>query len=83
MAEGLVKLTSRSAAGKSVTFAGIPAGSWFGEGYERLGQLMAAKGHAWLLTAEGRVAAAIAEMYNPALYLGTELSIGAIEAFRF
>ena len=30
--DGLVKLHSLSPAGKSVTFAGIPAGGWFGEG---------------------------------------------------
>ena len=30
--EGLVKLHSLSPAGKPVTFAGIPAGGWFGEG---------------------------------------------------
>ncbi len=30
--DGLVKLHSLSRAGKSVTFAGIPAGGWFGEG---------------------------------------------------
>src|SRR5688572_4181641 len=30
--EGFVKLSTQSASGKTVTFAGIPAGSWFGEG---------------------------------------------------
>jgi CRP-like cAMP-binding protein len=30
--DGLVKLHSLSRSGKSVTFAGIPAGGWFGEG---------------------------------------------------
>jgi len=30
--DGLVKLHSLSPTGKSVTFAGIPAGGWFGEG---------------------------------------------------
>jgi CRP/FNR family transcriptional regulator, cyclic AMP receptor protein len=30
--DGLVKLVSLSASGKSVTFAAVPAGSWFGEG---------------------------------------------------
>jgi CRP/FNR family transcriptional regulator, cyclic AMP receptor protein len=30
--EGLVKISSVSAEGKSVTFAGVPAGGWFGEG---------------------------------------------------
>jgi CRP-like cAMP-binding protein len=30
--DGLVKLVSVSGAGKSVTFAAVPAGSWFGEG---------------------------------------------------
>jgi CRP/FNR family transcriptional regulator, cyclic AMP receptor protein len=30
--DGLVKLHSLSPSGKSVTFAGIPAGGWFGEG---------------------------------------------------
>ena len=30
--DGLIKLHSISPAGKSVTFAGIPAGGWFGEG---------------------------------------------------
>jgi CRP/FNR family transcriptional regulator, cyclic AMP receptor protein len=30
--EGLVKLNAVSQAGKAVTLAGIPAGSWFGEG---------------------------------------------------
>lgn len=30
--DGLVKLNSVAYSGKSVTFAGIPAGSWFGEG---------------------------------------------------
>jgi CRP/FNR family cyclic AMP-dependent transcriptional regulator len=30
--DGLVKIHSLSPAGKSVTFAGIPAGGWFGEG---------------------------------------------------
>ena len=30
--EGLVKMSSVSAAGKSVTFTGIGAGGWFGEG---------------------------------------------------
>ena len=30
--EGLVKMSSVSAAGKSVTFTGISAGGWFGEG---------------------------------------------------
>src|SRR3990172_12149846 len=29
---GLLKLSSMSAEGKSVTFAGIPGGAWFGEG---------------------------------------------------
>jgi CRP-like cAMP-binding protein len=118
---GLVKLSCISAAGKSVTFAGIPAGSWFGEGSvlkreprrydvialrgsaiaflgeesfhwlldhsipfnraviaqlnERLGQLMGAKEHAWLLPLEGRVAAALGEMFNPILYPGAELGI--------
>jgi CRP/FNR family cyclic AMP-dependent transcriptional regulator len=119
--EGFVKLSVYSLSGKSVTFAGIPAGSWFGEGSvlkrevrrydvvtlrdtkvallpvatfhwlldhsipfnrfilthinERLGQLIAAKEHAWLLTLEQRVAAAIAEMFNPVLYPWTGSSI--------
>ncbi|AJP57996.1 Crp/Fnr family transcriptional regulator [Pandoraea faecigallinarum] len=30
--EGLVKITTASANGKSVTFTGVPAGAWFGEG---------------------------------------------------
>ena len=30
--EGLVKMTSLSPEGKSVTFTGVPAGGWFGEG---------------------------------------------------
>jgi len=30
--DGLLKLSSLSAEGKSVTFAGIPGGAWFGEG---------------------------------------------------
>lgn len=30
--DGLVKLSSLSAEGKSVTFAGMPGGAWFGEG---------------------------------------------------
>jgi len=30
--DGLIKLHSLSPSGKSVTFAGIPAGGWFGEG---------------------------------------------------
>ena len=30
--DGLVKMTSLSPAGKSVTFTGVPAGGWFGEG---------------------------------------------------
>ncbi|MBI4291930.1 MAG: Crp/Fnr family transcriptional regulator [Betaproteobacteria bacterium] len=30
--DGLVKLNSESESGKAVTLAGIPAGSWFGEG---------------------------------------------------
>ena len=30
--DGLLKLSSMSAEGKSVTFAGIPGGAWFGEG---------------------------------------------------
>ena len=30
--EGLVKMTSLSPQGKSVTFTGVPAGGWFGEG---------------------------------------------------
>src|SRR3990172_859197 len=30
--DGLVKLVSVSHSGKSVTFAAVPAGSWFGEG---------------------------------------------------
>jgi len=30
--DGLVKIHSLSPSGKSVTFAGIPAGGWFGEG---------------------------------------------------
>src|SRR5665647_3192818 len=30
--DGLVKIHSLSPAGKSVTFAGIPAGGWFAEG---------------------------------------------------
>ncbi|AJC22765.1 Crp/Fnr family transcriptional regulator [Pandoraea pulmonicola] len=30
--EGLVKITTASASGKSVTFTGVPAGAWFGEG---------------------------------------------------
>ena len=38
MIEGLVKLHSLSPAGKSVTFAGIPAGGWFGEGSVLKGQ---------------------------------------------
>ncbi len=118
---GLVKLSSISAGGKSVTFAGIPAGSWFGEGSvlkreprrydvialrrsavafvgeecfhwlldhsipfnravlaqlnERLGQLMGAKEHARLLSLQGRVAAALGEMFNPILYPAAELGI--------
>lgn len=121
VADGLVKLSSVAASGKSVTFAGIPAGSWFGEGSvlkreirrydvvalrrsrmallpaetfhwlldhsiafnrfillqvnERLGQLMAAKEHAWLLSLEGRVASALAEMFNPVLYPATTAGI--------
>lgn len=119
--EGLVKLSCISASGKSVTFAGVPAGSWFGEGSvlkreprrydvialrrstiafldersfhwlldhsipfnrallghlnERLGQLMGAKEHAWLLSLEGRVAAALGEMFNPILYPATRRGI--------
>lgn len=30
--DGLVKLNALNASGKSVTFAGVPAGGWFGEG---------------------------------------------------
>ena len=30
--DGLVKLTTLSPSGKSATFAGVPTGSWFGEG---------------------------------------------------
>jgi CRP-like cAMP-binding protein len=30
--EGLVKINNFSSAGKSVTFAGVPTGGWFGEG---------------------------------------------------
>ena len=30
--DGLVKITSVSAEGKTVTFTGVPAGGWFGEG---------------------------------------------------
>jgi CRP/FNR family cyclic AMP-dependent transcriptional regulator len=30
--DGLVRMVSMSAAGKSMTFAALPAGSWFGEG---------------------------------------------------
>lgn len=30
--EGLVKIATASASGKSVTFTGVPAGAWFGEG---------------------------------------------------
>ncbi|UVA77769.1 Crp/Fnr family transcriptional regulator [Pandoraea anapnoica] len=30
--EGLVKITTASASGKTVTFTGVPAGAWFGEG---------------------------------------------------
>jgi CRP/FNR family cyclic AMP-dependent transcriptional regulator len=30
--EGLVKISSVSAEGKAVTFTGVPAGGWFGEG---------------------------------------------------
>jgi CRP-like cAMP-binding protein len=30
--DGLVKMNNFSAAGKSVTFTGVPAGGWFGEG---------------------------------------------------
>ncbi len=30
--DGLLKLSSLSAEGKSVTFAGMPGGAWFGEG---------------------------------------------------
>jgi CRP/FNR family cyclic AMP-dependent transcriptional regulator len=29
---GIVKINNFSPAGKSVTFTGVPAGSWFGEG---------------------------------------------------
>lgn len=36
--EGLVKIHSLSQAGKSVTFAGIPAGGWFAEGSVLRGQ---------------------------------------------
>ena len=36
--DGLVKLHSLSPAGKSVTFAGIPAGGWFAEGSVLKGQ---------------------------------------------
>jgi len=121
VADGLVKLSSVAESGKSVTFAGVPAGSWFGEGSvlkreirkydvvalrrsrmaflpaqtfhwlldhsiafnrfvlhqvnERLGQLMAAKEHAWLLDIEGRVASALAEMFNPVLYPATKSGI--------
>jgi len=32
VSEGLLKLSSVSAEGKSVTFTGIPGGAWFGEG---------------------------------------------------
>jgi CRP/FNR family cyclic AMP-dependent transcriptional regulator len=38
--DGLVKLHSLSPAGKSVTFAGIPAGGWFGEGSVLKGELL-------------------------------------------
>jgi len=37
--DGLVKIHSLSPAGKSVTFAGIPAGGWFAEGSVLKGQL--------------------------------------------
>lgn len=37
--EGLVKLNCFSHAGKAVTFAGIPAGSWFGEGSVLKGEI--------------------------------------------
>lgn len=30
--DGLVKIATASASGKSVTFTGVPAGAWFGEG---------------------------------------------------
>src|SRR5437879_4933264 len=30
--EGMVKVDTASACGRAITFAGVPAGSWFGEG---------------------------------------------------
>ena len=38
MVDGLVKIHSLSPSGKSVTFAGIPAGGWFGEGSVLMGE---------------------------------------------
>ena len=32
MLDGIVKITTVSPAGKSVTFTGVPTGGWFGEG---------------------------------------------------
>ncbi len=116
--DGLVKLQSLSPAGKSVTFAGIPAGGWFAEGSvlkgqafqydiialrdsrvalmpeatfrwlldtsipfnrfllkqlnERLGQFIGMVEHDRLLEPDARVARALAALFNPHLYPGSD-----------
>lgn len=119
--DGLVKLTCLAPSGKSVTLAGITAGSWFGEGSvlkgelrkydvvalrgsqiafmpeatfrglldtslafnrfllmqlnERLGQFIGMVEHDRLLDPDARVARALAGLFNPFLYPGSEPQI--------
>ncbi|OGA38869.1 MAG: Crp/Fnr family transcriptional regulator [Betaproteobacteria bacterium RIFCSPLOWO2_12_FULL_62_13] len=116
--DGLVKLSCIARSGKSVTLAGITAGSWFGEGSvlkrerrkydvvalrgsriafmpeatfrwlldtslsfnrflilqlnERLGQFIGMVEHDRLLEPDARVARALAALFNPVLYPGSE-----------
>ena len=88
--DGLVKLHSLSPSGKSVTFAGIPAGGWFGEGSVLKGEplkydivalrdsriaLMGMVEHDRLLEPDARVARTLAALFNPHLYPVTEAHI--------
>lgn len=119
--DGLVKINKFSSEGKSVTFAGVPRGGWWGEGSlikrerrrydvtalrrskiaympratfewlldtsiafnrflltqlnERLGQFIGAIEHERLLDPDGRVARAIAALFNPILYPGAGMQI--------
>jgi CRP/FNR family transcriptional regulator, cyclic AMP receptor protein len=125
--EGIIKVSTVSSSGKAVTFAGMRAGGWFGEGTllkdeprqydlvalrdvrmammnratffwlfensvafnrflvhqfnERLGQFIAFVEHDRMLDATGRLARAIAWLFNPVLYPdpGTHIEISQEE----